>query len=167
MKQTSELNLDQAMPRPWLKTYHEARKQQTVEIVKATVDQLVRDERSVTIEAICRLSVEVDPLGKGVGKAGILGNEAAYAYYREHSFSYQTVHRRKQRFAKGKQGTASSVSIDPNRDSSRVRSRYLSRTKVDLVERLLLVEQAYAECQQQLARLQFALADLQRDAKKR
>ena len=167
MKQPSELN---PRPRPWLNTYHEARKQQTIEIVRATVDHLVREERTVTIEAICRLSVEVDPQGKGVRKAGILGNEVAYAYYREHSSSYQMAHQRSHRFEKGKQRTASSVSrisIDPNRDISRVRSRYLSRTKADLVERLLTVEQAYAECQQQLARLQFALVDVQHEANKR
>lgn len=167
MKQPFELNLDHATPRPWLKTYHAARKQRTVDVVRATVDQLVHEGCSVTIEAICRLSVEVDPQGKGVRKAGILGNEVAYAYYREHSLSYQKAHRRKHPLAKGKQRTASSVSIDPNRDISRARSRYLSRTKVDLVERLLMVEQAYAECQQQLARLQFALVDLQHEAKKR
>ncbi|GLV53155.1 hypothetical protein KDH_00210 [Dictyobacter sp. S3.2.2.5] len=164
MKQPSESN---PTSRPWLKTYHEARKQQTIDIVRATVDHLVREERTVTIEAICHLSVEVDPQGKGVRKAGILGNEAAYAYYREHSSSYRRAHQRNHRFEKEKQRTVSSVSIDPNRDISRVRSRYLSRTKADLVERLLTVEQAYAECQQQLARLQFALVDVQHEANKR
>lgn len=81
------------MHRPWLKTYHEARKQRTADIVKATIDQLVYEERPVTVEAICQRSVEVDPQGKGVKKAGILGNAVAHAYYRQHSASYQCAQR--------------------------------------------------------------------------
>jgi len=166
MKQPCDLK---PTPRPWLKTYHDARKQQTITLVRATVDQLVREERTVTLEAICRLSVEVDPQGKGVRKAGILGNEVAYAYYREHSRSYQRVHQRPHRFAKEKQRTdvpTSRIAIHPDRDVSRVRARYLRQTKGDLVERLLLVEQAYVECQEQLARLQFALVDGEHEANK-
>ncbi len=49
----------------------------------------------------------------------------------------------------------------PERDVGRVRQRYLKQSKVDLVERLLIVEQAYAENQQQLARLQFELLEIQ------
>ena len=166
MKQPFDLN---PMPRPWLKNYHEARKQRTIDIVRATVDQLVREERAVTIEAICRLSVEVDPQGKGVRKAGILGNQVASAYYREHSRSYQKVHQRNHRLTKEKQGKVASVSriaINPDRDVSRVRARYLRQTKVDLVERLLTVEQAYVESQEQLAHLQFALVDGEHETNK-
>lgn len=51
--------------------------------------------------------------------------------------------------------------IDPNRDVDRARYRYLQMTKSDIVERLLSVEQAYAEVHLQLARLQFEFLDLQ------
>lgn len=51
--------------------------------------------------------------------------------------------------------------IDPERDVKRARYRYMQQTKQDIVERLLLVEQYYAENQEQLARLQFELAEIQ------
>jgi hypothetical protein len=43
----------------------------------------------------------------------------------------------------------------------RVRQRYLKQSKIDLVERLLIVEQTYAEKLQQLARLNFELVEHQ------
>ena len=51
--------------------------------------------------------------------------------------------------------------IDPERNVARVRYRYLQLTKPEIVERLLIVEQAYAESQQQMAKLQFELLDMQ------
>jgi len=131
--------------------------------VKATVDQLVHEERSVTIEEICVRSVEFDPQGKGVKKAGILGNEVAYAYYRQYSVSYQRAHRRRHPVVRKEPTAISPRSIDPDRDIHRVRSRYMRQNKGDLVERVLAMEQAYAESQQQLARIQFLLVDLQHE----
>src|SRR5438876_3050371 len=77
-------------PRPWLKTYHEAKRQRTVDLVKATVDRLVKDGQAVTLEAIATRSREVDPTGRGIKKAGILGNAEAHAYYRKHSVTYRS-----------------------------------------------------------------------------
>ncbi len=51
--------------------------------------------------------------------------------------------------------------ITPTRDIQRVRQRYMQQTKDNLVERLIAVEQEYAACQEQLARLQFEVLDLQ------
>jgi len=120
----------------------------------------------VTIEAICRVSIEVDVERRGVKKSSILDNPEAHAYYREHSPSYQTAQRRKRQGTRpGKMTTPSvgSLRIDPDRDVDRVRRRYLHMTKADLVERLLVVEQTYAESQRHLARLQFELAEQQRE----
>jgi hypothetical protein len=151
------------MTRPWLKKHHEARRQRTVDIVKATVDRLVQEGQTVTIEAICRRSPEVDPQGKGIKKAGVLGNEEAHAYYRQHSSSYQLAQGRTSHLTRSRQGRATTPPprIDPERDVDRARQRYLKQSKVDLVERLLNVEQAYAENQQRLARLQFELVEMQ------
>ncbi len=167
MSQSSPSNTASEMSRPWLKKHHEARRQRTVDIVKATVDRLVREGQTVTIEAICNLSPEVDPQGKGIKKAGVLDNLVAHAYYREHSASYQLAQRRKRRQAGKRQMVTQPARIDPNRDVSRVRSRYMQQTKADLVERLLTVEQAYAESQQQLARLQFQLLEQQQKLEER
>ncbi|HEY1353348.1 MAG TPA: hypothetical protein VGF67_27375 [Ktedonobacteraceae bacterium] len=56
-------------PRSWLKKIHEAKRQRTVALVTPTVDRLVQEGETVTIEAICRLSPDLDPLNKGVKKS--------------------------------------------------------------------------------------------------
>ena len=112
------------------------------------------------------LSRELDPNGKGVQKAGVLDNPEAHAYYWEHSASYQTYQRRNGRRV-GRSvrapviGQVYSTRIDPDRNVDRARRRYMQASKADLVERLLEVEQEYAQTQQQLARLQFALLEAQ------
>ncbi len=146
--------------RPWLKTYHEARRQRTVDLVKATVDHLLADGQAVTLEAIATRSRELDPEGKGIKKAGILGNVEAHAYYRKHSVTYRSGRGQQRRKSKV-HVSAQPSRIDPDRDIQRARQRYLQQTKDNLVERLIAVEQEYAACQQQLARLQFEVLDLQ------
>ena len=111
----------------------------------------------MTIEAICQKSAELDAEGRGVKKSALLENQEAHAYYREHSASYRAaqVRRRTNKVAKV-QVLAHPLHIDPQRDVSRARYRYLQMTKPELVERLLQVEQAYAELAEQQASLQFA-----------
>src|SRR6266487_6811814 len=145
--------------RPWLKTYHEARRQRTVDLVKATVDHLLADGQAVTLEAIATRSRELDPEGKGIKKAGILGNVEAHAYYRKHSVTYRSGRGQQRRKSKVHVSTQPSR-LDPGRDIQRVRQRYLQQSKDNLVERLIAIEQEYAICQNQLARLQFELLDL-------
>ncbi len=118
----------------------------------------------MTIEAICRTSVELDSEGRGVKKSAIMENPDAHAYYREHSDSYRAAQARKQQMIRKGKSTprpAQPLRIDPKRDRERVRYRYLQMTKADLVERLLSVEQAYADVQQQLVQLQFQLIELE------
>jgi hypothetical protein len=114
----------------------------------------------VTLEAICTLSREVDPEGKGITKAGVLGNAEAHAYYRQHSTSYQRGLGYQRRKARKKQVAAQPSRIDADRDAGRARQRYLLQPKGDLVDRLLSVEQELAVTRQQLAALQFEMIDL-------
>ncbi len=144
--------------------HYEATRQHTVDLVKTTVDHLVQDGQTVTIESICRRSQQLDPQGKGIKKAGILGNAEAYAYYRRHSPSRR---RTQGRASHQSVTTAYRLPTDPQRDLKQVRRRYLRERKPDLVERLLSVEQAYIESQQQLARLQFGLLEQQQKAQKK
>src|SRR5438094_823648 len=95
MTQRSVSNIQASSTRPWLKKVHEAKRQRTFELVKLTVDRLVQEGKIVTIEAICRLSPDLDPLSKGVKKSSVLDNPAAHEYYRAHSSSYQTMRGRK------------------------------------------------------------------------
>ncbi len=131
-------------------------------LVKASVDQLVKEGKIVTIDAICRVSLGLDPEGRGVKKSSILENPETHTYYRQHSTSYQAAQAHKRQGARKGDFAARPtlpLRIDPNRDVERVRYRYLQMTKSDMVERLLMVEQAYAEAHQQLAQLQFQLIE--------
>jgi hypothetical protein len=132
-----------------------------VRLVKTTVDLLLKEGQTVTLEAICTRSSEVDPEGKGIKKAGIIGNAEAHAYYRKHSSTYQRGLGYQRRKGRNKRMSVQPSRIDADRDVERARQRYLLQPKADLAERLLSVEQAYATCQQQLASLQFELVDLQ------
>jgi hypothetical protein len=147
-------------PRPWLQKHYQEKRERTVRLVKAAVDQLVKEGQAVTIEAICRSSVELDPGGRGVKKSALLENQEAHTYYREHSASYQAAQARKRQSTRKNRGTprpTQPLHIDPNRNVERVRYRYRQMNKNDLVEPLLTVEQGYAAVQQQLTQLQFKL----------
>jgi hypothetical protein len=131
-------------------------------LVKAAVDQLVKAKQTVTIEAICHKSVEIDTEGRGVKKSALLENQEAHAYYREHSTSYRAAQTRK-RTSRAARASAQAhpLRLDPQRDVERVRYRYLQMTKPEIVERLLQVEQAYAELAEQQAHLQFEMLEVQ------
>jgi hypothetical protein len=163
MNQHSMSNISHERARPWLEQHYQATRERTVNLVKDAVDQLVKDKQPVTIEAIQKLSQQLDPQEKGVKKAGILGNAEAYAYYQQHRTSRAVTRRR----SSPKVGSTHRLPADPSRDLGAVRRRYLRERKPDLVERLLFVEQAYIESQQQLARLQFELLDQQQKTQKR
>jgi hypothetical protein len=136
-----------------------------VRLVKATVEQLVKEGQAVTIEAICCKSAEIDAEGRGVKKSALLENQEAHAYYRAHSVSYRAVQARKRTGRAAKTSVqAHPLRIDPQRDVERVRYRYLQMTKPEVVNRLLQVEQAYAELSEQQARLQFAWAERERQS---
>jgi len=137
-----------------------------VSLVKAAVDHLVRHEQTVTIEAICHQSQQLDALGKGVKKAGILGNAEAYAYYRQHR-THRRVGERKTHSPRRSAPMRSLLPTALHRDLQQVRRRYLRESKHDLVERLVTVEQAYLESQEQLARLQFEILEQQQPRQKR
>ena len=160
MNHGSPLNSEAKSPRPWLQVHYEARRKRTVDLVKAAVDRLKREKQAVTIEAICRLSKDLDPQGKGIKKAGVLGNAEAHAYYQKHSASYQIAQGRRRPSLRRLTTNTKPLRIDPSRDVNRVRRRYLQQNKAELVERLLTVEQAYAQTQQQLTILQFELIEI-------
>jgi hypothetical protein len=157
-------NIAHARARAWLEQHYQATRQRTGSLVKGAVDQLVKEKRSVTIEAICQQSQQLDPQGKGIKKAGILGNAEAHAYYRQHCASPR---RTGGRVSHQSATVAHRLPTDLDGDLRQVRRRYLRENKAALVERLLSVEQAYLESQQQLARLQFELLDQQQKTQKR
>ncbi len=157
---SNETNDEPKLPHPWLQKHYQEKRERTVRLVKATVDQLVKEGQAVTIEAICHKSAEIDAESRGVRKSALLENQEAHAYYRAHSASYRAVQARKRTGKSAKAPVqAHPLRIDPQRDVERVRYRYLQMTKPEVVNRLLQVEQAYAELSEQHARLQFAWAE--------
>ena len=64
-------------PHPWLQQHYQEKRQRTVRLVKAAVDQLVKEGQAVTIEAICRTSNDLDPEHRGIKKSAILENAEA------------------------------------------------------------------------------------------
>jgi hypothetical protein len=158
MSQSSPSN-EANNPKPWLLKHYETKKQRTVKLVKAAVDQLVQEKQTVTIEAICHKSLTLDPEGRGVKKSAILSNADAHAYYQQHSTSYQAMQKRNRKTARSSVPNPHPLRIDPNRNEDRARRRYLQMTKAEMVERLLMVEQAYADLHLQLSQLQFQLME--------
>lgn len=113
----------------------------------------------MTIEAICQKSLALDPEGRGVKKSAILENSEAHAYYQEHSTSYQVAKKRNRKMRMSSAPDPQPLRIDPNRNVDRARRRYLQLTKAEIVDRLLTVEQAYADLHLQLSQLQFQLLE--------
>lgn len=166
MTQPSPLTTRREPSRPWLAKHYEATRQRTVSLVRAAVDHLVRQGQAVTIEAICHQSQQLDALGKGIKKAGILGNAEAYAYYRQYR-THQSAGERKTHSPRRSAPTRALLPTTLHRDLQQVRRRYVRESKRDLVERLVTVEQAYLESQEQLARLQFEILEQQQHMQKR
>src|SRR2546421_12649691 len=128
--ESSQEKLPVSEAHPWLQKHYQEKRERTIRLVKATVDQLVKEKQTVTIEAICHKSAEIDPEGRGVKKSALLENQEAHAYYREHSTSYRAAQTRK-RTSKTARASAQAhpLRIDPRRDVDRVRYRYLQMTK--------------------------------------
>jgi hypothetical protein len=135
---------DRHEPHPWLeeKVYAKLR-QRTVDLVKQSVDALLKDKQRVSLAMIVAKSKELDTEGKGISESAILDNEDARTYYEQHR-SWQGSSRKR---AKPVAATSPALSgaVKLGRDEQRVRQRYLRMSKEALVERLLAEEQTYAE----------------------
>ncbi|MGD0696176.1 MAG: hypothetical protein ABSB82_15100 [Terriglobia bacterium] len=131
--------------KPWLEEkVYKPKRRRTVELVKSSVDALMKDCKRVSLAALCIRSKEVDPDGRGVSESAILRNEEARTYYKEHR-SWKAASRNRQRIC---QTALAPGRIKIDRDLARVRSRYLKLTKAELAQRLLAVEQAHAALQE-------------------
>jgi hypothetical protein len=120
------------------------KRERTVELVKQSVDALLEQKERVSLASITAISKKFDPGGQGVSESAILGNERARAYYEQHRSWKGTT-----RKGSALPSLASHPShIKPDRDLERVRQRYVRMGKAALVERLLAVEQEYAQQQE-------------------
>jgi len=65
----------------WLKEkVYEPKRRRTVELVKRSVDALMKEHKRVSLATLCARSREVDSDRRGVSESAILKNEEARAY---------------------------------------------------------------------------------------
>jgi hypothetical protein len=105
---------------------------------------LLEQKERVSLASIAATSKEVDDVGRGISESAILNNEQARAYYEQHR-SWKGMRR------KGAVETtfpAHPGHVKPDRNIAQVRQRYLRMGKPELSDRLLAIEQAYAEQQE-------------------
>jgi hypothetical protein len=137
---------DHHEPHPWLeeKVYAKLR-QRTINLVKQSVDTLLKDKQRISLSTVAAKSKELDAEGngKGISESAILDNQEARAYYEQH---------RSWRGSSGKGAkslvvatSTSSGGVKLGRDEQRVRQRYLRMSKESLVERLITTERMLAE----------------------
>ncbi len=129
----------------WLvERVYEPKRERTIELVKRSVDVLLEQKEHISLASIAITSKKVDPERQGISESAILGNEQARAYYEQHRSWKGT---RRKRLVVTTQPIHPGQ-VKPDRDLAQVRRRYLRMGKAALVDRLLAVEQTYAEQQE-------------------
>jgi len=147
MPRSSELNQgdDAKAAHSWLvERVYEPKRERTIELVKRSVDSLLEQKERISLASIAATSKKLDPAGQGISESAILGNEQARAHYERH---------RNWKGAQRKRFTVVATTshpghVKPDRDLAQVRQRYVRMGKAVLVDRLLAVEQVYAEQQE-------------------
>jgi hypothetical protein len=132
-------------PPPWLRGVYDARRQRTVDLVRASIDALQASALPVSLSTVVSTSQRLDPGGKGISESAVLNNAEARLYYQAKR-TWKGVGTRRTPHTRRSRAAATRVKVD--RDQSRVRQRYLRLRKDDLVERLVAAEQACAEHEQ-------------------
>ena len=149
MGSRSVLNNPEQQAPAHLQKIYEAREKRTFDLVKKSVDVLVSQKQKVSLTTIVALSKELDPEGKGVSLSALQRNKKANAYYKKHQ-SYNSKATKRSSVVVKKLSQRESPQIKLDRDLARVRQRYLKLSKEELVECLLVVEQALAQKEQNL-----------------
>jgi hypothetical protein len=124
-----------------------------VELVQRSVSLLLAEHQPVSLAAVAARSrsTDVDPSGRGVSESAILNNSDARAYYEAHRL-WKAVRQpaARPRTAVLDASSATSPRVKFGRDANRTRQRYQRWDRMALAERLVLVEQAYAEQERRL-----------------
>jgi hypothetical protein len=142
-----------AEPPTCLQPVYAARRRRTVELVQRSVSLLLTEHQPVSLAAVAARSrgTDVDPSGGGVSESAILNNSDARAYYEAHR-SWKAVRQpaARPRTAVLDASSASAPRVKLGRDANRTRQRYQRWERRALAERLVLVEQAFAEQERHL-----------------
>lgn len=139
----------------WLDKVHHQRKERSASIGIATIDFLVSKGIPVTYHNISEHSKAFDEKEKGIHINTIKRNEELYEHYKKHSRTYKVKNVRKKPQKPSTFDESTLRRISPNRDSNNARKKYMQLSKVELVNRLIEVEQYVAENQQRWVSSQF------------
>lgn len=138
---------DESSAHSWLQEkVYAPKRQRTVALVTRSVDALVQEKQRVSLASVVAKSKELDLTGLGISESAILGNDEARAYYERHRSWWGSRGKRSKGIKPSSEAATRPMKID--RDLARARQRYLQMGKAELVERLLSVEQAYADHQE-------------------
>jgi hypothetical protein len=120
---------------------YEARRRRTVQLVEAGAQALNTERLPVSLASLAARTRQLDPEGKGVSETTIQPNLEARAIYELHRAAVGT-----RRVGSASAGAAKlgALTIKPERDLARAQRRYQRLPKIDLVERVLVAEQAFA-----------------------
>lgn len=140
----STLNRPKSEAPAWLQTkVYEPKRRRTVELVRASVEALRKEGKRISLASVVAKSKLLDPKGIGVSQSAIMHNDEARTCYEQQRTWKES--RSLLRTESASQVNLTRRRILADRDLARVRRRYLRQSKQELVERLLMVEQAYAE----------------------
>ncbi len=122
---------------------YEPLRQRTIQLVRQSVDALLKGKQRVSLSTIALKSKELDPDHRGISESAILDNQEARAYYEQH----RSWHGGRQKQTKPPYSAlpASPRLVKPGRDELRVRQRYLPMSKEALAKRLIATERLMAE----------------------
>lgn len=135
---------DHHEPHAWLEEKVYARlRQRTVDLVRQSVDALLKEHTRVSLATVTAISKEFDPDHRGVSESAILNNQEAREYYEQHRSWRSSSRRRAKPLIVAP--SASGGFVKASRDEQRVRQRYLRMSKETLVERLLTAERTAIE----------------------
>jgi hypothetical protein len=151
----------------WLEAQvYAPRRQRTLDRVRQAVDALVSAHQPVSLASVAATSKALDPERRGISTSAILGNPQARVYYEQHR---RWAPRRPRRDPSAPSPFVNLVRprISRSRDLTRARQRYRRLVKAVLVERLLALEQAFAEQEERWLRVSDELLACQLRATRR
>lgn len=111
------------------------KRQRTVDLVRQSVDALLKEKERISLAAVVVKSKELDFEHRGISESAILNNQEARSYYEQYRSWRGTPRKRAKPQVVAKSG----------RDEQRVRRCYLRMSKEALVERLITAERTVAE----------------------
>ncbi|ENU93550.1 hypothetical protein F971_00808 [Acinetobacter vivianii] len=124
--------------REWLDKIYTERKERTIEITRKSIELLLNKKEKISLNSIVKISHEVDI--KGISHSAILRNPEAKQLYE----TYRSWNKAKKNVTNKKSEDFYNLHIKSGRDFNGIFKRYSKLTKNQLIERLAIVEEAYA-----------------------